>query len=78
MLFETYLKQNGFQEKAVDCVCPHCVTVAEFIATHKKGRYILICNDRIVPVSDGTCFDAQDSLEEIVIYYYEGDSKCTT
>ena len=77
MQFDTYLKKNGFHEKAIDCVCPHCVTVSEFLTTHKKGRFILICQDRIVPVSDGVCFDAKNSLDEIVIYYYEGGATCT-
>ena len=72
MGFETYLKRNGFKERAIDCVCPHCVTVAEFIRTHPAGRYILICQDRAIPVSDGTCFDTQNNLDEIVLYYYEG------
>ena len=78
MSFETYLKNNNFQVKAVECVCPHCVTVAEFIQTHNKGRFILVCQDGLVPVSDGVCFDASNSLDEIVLYYYEGGSKCIT
>ena len=72
MAFETYLKENGFIEKAIDCVCPHCVSVSDFIQTHPSGRYILMCQDRIVPVSDGVCFDSENSLDEIVLYYYEG------
>lgn len=73
MAFETYLKENGFKEKAIDCICPHCVTVSEFMQTHQKGRYILMCQGRIIPVSDGVCFDSKDSLDEIVLYYYEGE-----
>ena len=72
MAFEKYLKENGFKEKAIDCVCPHCVPVSEFIQTHQNGRFILMCTDRIIPVSDGVCFDSEDSLDEIVLYYYEG------
>lgn len=72
MSFETYLKENGFKERAIDCVCPHCVSVADFTATHPKGRYILMCQDRAVPVSDGVCFDSKNILDEIVLYYYEG------
>lgn len=72
MPFETYLKNNGFKERAIECECPHCITVGEFMARHPIGRFILICQDRAVPVSDGVCFDAKDSLEEVVIYYFEG------
>lgn len=72
MAFETYLKENGFKEKAIECDCPHCVTVSMFMQEHPKGRYILMCLDRIIPVSDGVCFDSDNSLDEIVLYYYEG------
>lgn len=72
MPFETYLRMNGFKQKAVECVCPHCVTVAEFIATHPAGRFFLICNDKYVPVSNGICFDSENTLDDIVLYYYEG------
>ena len=72
MEFENYLKENGFREKAIECCCPHCVTVSDFICSHKTGAYILICQDRIVPVLDGVYFEAEESGEEIVLYYYEG------
>lgn len=71
MCFETYLKDRGFQEKAIDCVCPHCVTVAEFATTHPKGKYILISQDRAILVIDGCYVDVLNSGDEIVIYYYE-------
>lgn len=76
MPFDTYLKNNGFQVKAVECVCPHCVTVGEFALTHNKGRFIVVCQDGIAPVVDGVC-DTSIS-DEIVLYYYEGGSKCIT
>ena len=74
MTLEKYLKENGFTEKAIDCVCPHCVTVGEFVSTHRTGQYILICQDRIVPIMDGIYFEAEDSNDEIVLYYYEGSN----
>lgn len=71
MTFETYLKNKGFQEKAVECVCPHCVTVAEFALTHQKGRFVLICQDRAVMVADGKYADINDCGTEIVLYYFQ-------
>ena len=71
MAFETYLKNNGFKEKAVECVCPHCVTVSMFVRDHPKGKYVLMCQDRSVFVSDGCYVDFKNSGEEIVLYYYE-------
>lgn len=72
MDFETYLRNNGFKEKAIECTCPHCVTVGMFLNEHRTGTYILICVDNIVPVLDGVCLDSEEALEEIVVYYYEG------
>lgn len=72
MVSERYLKENGFKERAVDCVCPHCVTVAEFATTHPTGRYILICQDTAILLIDGCYVDFNNSGEEIVLYYYEG------
>ena len=71
MCFETDLKSRGFQEKAVECVCPHCVTVAEFARTHPKGKFVLMCQDRPVLLFDGTYIDIENSGDEIVLYYYQ-------
>lgn len=72
MISERYLREKGYKEKAVECVCPHCVTVADFATTHPRGRYILISQDRAILVVDGCYVDLNDSGEEIVLYYYEG------
>ena len=73
MALEKYLKEHGYKEKAVECVCPHCVTVADFATTHKAGRYILMCQDRAILVLDGSYVDFNNSGDEIVLYYYEGE-----
>lgn len=72
MISEKYLKENGYIEKAIECVCPHCVTVDEFIKTHPTGKYILICQDRAILVINGCYIDIDNSNEEVVLYYYEG------
>ena len=72
MVSETELKENGYTEKAIDCVCPHCVTVAEFASVHKTGKYILICQDREILVDNGLYSDTDNAGDEIVLYYYEG------
>lgn len=72
MIFEDYLKENNFVEKAVDCVCPHCVTVSQFISSHGTGKYILVCQEKNVAVVDGVYFQTEDIGDEIVLYYYEG------
>ena len=68
---QTYLKSKGYQVKAVDCVCPHCVTVSEFALTHQKGKYILICQDVSVVLVDGCFVDSDDNGTEIVLYYFQ-------
>lgn len=73
MISEKYLKENGYKEKAIECICPHCVTVADFAITHPIGRYILICQDRAILVIDSCFIDFNNSGEEIVLYYYEGE-----
>ena len=73
MVSDKYLKENGFKERAVDCVCPHCVPVAEVVSTHPIGRYILMCQDTAILLIDGCYVDFNNNAEEIVIYYYEGD-----
>lgn len=75
MPFETYLKQNGYSQQAIECVCPHCVTVADFAITHKKGKYILICQDTVILVVDGCYIDFNNNGDEIVLYYYEKEEK---
>ncbi len=66
-----YLKKNGFEEKNLSSVCPNCTTVRRFSKEHKRGRYVLACQNHVVASVDGDYFDTWDSGDEIVIYYYE-------
>ena len=72
--FERYLKQNGFKEKAIECICPHCVTVSDFARDHQQGEFILICPGRSILFIDGVYLGTKDSSEEIVLYYYEKEN----
>lgn len=72
MAFEAYLKANGFRERAIECSCPNCVTVSMFIQAHPIGRYVLMCCNRAIPVSDGVCLDSDNCLDDTILYYYEG------
>lgn len=66
-----FLKKYGFEEYMINSVCPNCVTVKEFAKDHKKGRYVLACQNHVVAVIDGDYYDTWDSGEEIVLYYYK-------
>ena len=72
MRIDKFLKDNGFVERAIDCVCPNCVTVSAFIRDHPKGEYVLICDERLVPVCNGAYFGCEECADEIVISYYKG------
>ena len=66
-----YLKRFGFIEHIISSVCPKCITVSEFAEDHPEGRYVLVCQNHTLAVVDGTYYDAWDSGNEIVLYYYE-------
>lgn len=66
-----YLQSKGFREHMIASVCPHCVTVAQFAKDHKKGTYVLACQNHVVAVVDGDYFDTWDSGGEIVLYFYQ-------
>ena len=72
MAFETYLKKHGFKAKAVECVCPHCVDASEFALTHRKGKFVLVCQDKTILLTDGILVGFSDEADDIVLYYYEG------
>lgn len=65
-----YLQKYGFEEKPIICICPNCVTVAQFAEDHPKGRYVLACQNHVVAVVDGNYYDTWDSGDEVVLYYY--------
>lgn len=66
-----YLKKFGFQEYPINSICPDCVTVAKFAEDHPKGRYVVACQNHVCTIINGTIFDAWDSSNEIVLFYYK-------
>lgn len=66
-----FLKKNGFEEYMLPSICPQCTTIAQFAKDHKKGKYVLACQNHVVCVMDGNYYDTWDSGEEIVLYYYK-------
>lgn len=71
IVWGTYLRKYGFEEKAISAICPNCVTVAEFARENPKGRFVLATANHVVTVIDGNYYDTWDSGDEIVIYYYK-------
>lgn len=66
-----FLKKNGYSEKTLPSICPNCTTIKAFAKEHKKGRYVVACQNHVVAVVNGDYFDSWDSGDEIILYYYE-------
>lgn len=66
-----YLQKNGFMPKAIESLCPKCVTVADFAEKHNKGVYVLATQGHVVTIIDGNIYDSFDSSDEPVLYYFE-------
>lgn len=65
-VWATYLNQNGFIQHPSDFT-----TVRAFCELHPKGTYVLGTGTHAVCVIDGDYYDAWDSGDEVVTYYFE-------
>lgn len=65
------LHQNGFVRSIIPNTCPDCYTVADFIADHPQGTFVLGFGDHVATVQDGSLFDSWDSSQRIPIYFWE-------
>ena len=75
MEFETFLRNNGYQQKEIQCVCPHCITVSEFAIKHPKGKYVLFCQDTAIIVINGCYVDLSGNADQVVLYYYKKEEE---
>lgn len=66
VVWGAYLNQKGFVKKHT----PY-ITVNEFCKEHPKGTYLLATGSHVIPVINGTFFDAWDSSKEAIDTYYE-------
>lgn len=66
-----YLRKYGFEQKMIPSICPNCVTVEKFAQDHPIGRYVLACQNHVVCLDSGDWYDAWDSSNEVVLYYFE-------
>lgn len=70
-IWETYLKQNGFSKVTLPPTCPDCYNVRSFALDHGYGPYVACTGSHVVAVIDGFYYDAWDSGDEVVSYYFE-------
>ena len=64
------LRQNGFRRYVVPDSCPDCYTVADFCKDHPAGTYVIKSPGHVAAVVDGVLFDAWDSENQVVLYYW--------
>ena len=66
-----YLKENGFSMGVVPIEYIGKCTVRSFSEDNPEGTYILATGNHVVPVKNGTYFDAGDSGDVLIMYYWK-------
>lgn len=66
-----YLRMRGFTRHALPTDCPYCYTISMFAEEHPIGKYALATGSHVVALVDGTYYDAGDSGDEVVAYYWK-------
>lgn len=70
-IWEKYLLGNGYKKSLLPSQCPDCMTVSEFVEMYNSGTYVVCTGNHVVAVQDGNYYDAWDSGDEVVTYYFE-------
>ena len=65
-----YLRSCGYRRYVVPNTCPDCYTVKDFCKDNPRGTYLLSTGTHLVCCIDGSYYDAWDSGDETIIYYY--------
>lgn len=70
-IWGTYLKKRGAKQYLLPDTCPNCFTVRAFCERYPEGSYVVGTGSHAVAVIDGDYYDAWDSGNEIVSYYWK-------
>ena len=70
-VWRAVLLKNGFSEHAIRNTCPDCYRVYDFCNDHPRGTYILFLGGHVVCVQNGNHYDAWNSGDETVLFYFE-------
>ena len=69
-IWETYLKSLGYRKTLLPNTCPECYRVRDFAADNPRGFFVACTGSHVVAVVDGTYYDAWDSGDEVVSYFF--------
>lgn len=69
-IWEKYLRSLGFSKTLLPITCPDCYTVRELAIDHPTGKYFACTGSHVVAVVNGDYYDAWDSGDEVVSYYF--------
>ena len=70
-IWEEYLTSLGFTKSLLPMDCPNCITVREFLSANNKGTFVLCTGSHVVAAINGNYYDAWDSGDEVVSYFFE-------
>ena len=72
---QEYMRQRGYEMHTLSSICPDCITVKEFSERFPNGKYLLATGDHVVALIDGNYYDAFDSGQELVAYFFTQSKK---
>ena len=70
-VWSQFLNKIGYEKKLLPRNCPDCYRVKDFCYNNPYGKFIVATGDHVVAVIDGNYYDAWDSGNEILSYYFE-------
>lgn len=70
-IWEKYLLTHGFSKKLLPNYCPDCTSIRRFSEIMPDDIYVACTGSHVVAVVGGNYYDAWDSGDEVVAYYFE-------